>query len=85
MKDLDGKDIRCVFEGKVCYTEREAGIVMNNAKRHHYGIDDKRGKNIPKRKYFCKKCGFYHLTHYTYFGKTNKAKYYELKFYDLYS
>ncbi len=83
MKDLSGNDIRCFAEGKICYTEREAGIVINNAKRHHYGNDVKRGKNIPKRKYFCNVCGFYHLTHYKYFADDKMIDYNERKFYAL--
>ena len=83
MKDLYGNDIRCYSVGKVCYTAREAGGVINNARRHHYSTDDKRGKNIPKRKYYCKECGFYHLTHYKSFADPGIIDYNERKFYAL--
>ena len=85
MKAMYGNDIRCYAEGKICFTEREAGIAINNARRHHYGNDDKRGKNIPKRKYFCTECGFYHLTHYKYFVADNKINYNERKFYAIWN
>ena len=57
MKDKFEKEIRCESEGKICYTEREAGNTLNGA-RHH----GNRAKKIPKRKYFCKECGCFHLT-----------------------
>lgn len=79
MKDLFGNDIRCYTECKVCYTEREAGSILNNTSRHNKF----RGKNIPKRKYFCAACGFYHLTHYKYFADDKKISYNERKFYAL--
>lgn len=52
MRTSDGNKIRCWSAGKICYTEREAGAVINNARRHHYGNDDKRGKHIPKCKFY---------------------------------
>lgn len=61
--------------GKVCYTEREAGAVINSAKRSRSGI--RRGErvnvrsgrqNIPKRKYHCPVCGMWHVTHYSYYN-----------------
>ena len=79
MKDLFGNDIRCYTECKVCYTEREAGSILNNTRRHNKF----RGKNIPKRKYFCAARGFYHLTHYKYFADDKKISYNERKFYAL--
>jgi len=57
MKDEFARDIRCEIEDKICYTEREANEALNGAKSHN-----NRSKKIPVRKYFCKKCGFYHLT-----------------------
>lgn len=45
--------------GKLCYTESEAGGIVNSLKHRH-----KRSGNgdIPKRYYFCDICGMYHLT-----------------------
>lgn len=57
MKDSSGNDIVCESEGKICYTEREANETLNSA-RHH----GNRSKKIPVRKYFCKECGYFHLT-----------------------
>jgi|GEM_PF-3624019 hypothetical protein len=57
MKDEFEREIRCESEGKICYTEREANEALNSA-RHH----GNRAKKTPKRKYFCKKCGYFHLT-----------------------
>ena len=45
----------CSKTGKRCYSEREAADTIRIAKKHH-------GKYSPKRKYFCKYCGFWHLT-----------------------
>ena len=57
MKDWFGKDIICESEGKICYTEREANEALNSFRHHRI-----RAKKTPKRKYFCKKCGCFHLT-----------------------
>ena len=57
MTDDFGNNIICESEGKICYTETEANNALNGAKHH-----GNRVKKIPKRKYFCKKCGYYHLT-----------------------
>ena len=54
---------RCKVSGKLCFTERAAGAVLNSFKHHHSGRSKK--NLIPRRKYFCKSCGFYHLTHIT--------------------
>lgn len=34
MKTIDGDYVMCIFTGKICYTEREAGIVINERRRH---------------------------------------------------
>ena len=57
MKDEFARDIRCEIEDKICYTEREANEALNGAKSHN-----NRSKKIPVRKYFCKECGYFHLT-----------------------
>jgi hypothetical protein len=70
MKTVDGNYVVCGFSGKICYTEREAGLVINGCKRHVY-VGNRRwaksahgnSKSIPRRKYYCKDCGFYHVTH----------------------
>ncbi|GEM_PF-1759328 len=66
MNDADGTAIRCFWEGKICYTAREAGFILN-AVRHRCNFNGRRicrGKNMPRRKYYCERCQFYHLTHY---------------------
>lgn len=70
MKTVEGINITCVNTGKVCYTEREAGVVINNCRKHvHAGshrwikADHSNSKNIPRRKCYCKDCGYYHVTH----------------------
>ena len=67
MKDGFGREIRCESTGKICYTEREAGEILNMPKRHSHSNE------IPKRKYFCEKCGCYHLTHQTFY-KSDKPQ-----------
>jgi len=70
MKTNDGNYVICAFAGKICYTEREAGLVINGCKKHvhmgnHHWAKAAHGnsKSIPRRKYYCKDCGYYHLTH----------------------
>lgn len=70
MRTVEGLYITCENSGKVCYTEREAGTVINNSKKHvhagnHHWIKAgySNSKNIPRRKYYCKECGYYHVTH----------------------
>ncbi|MBQ5492065.1 MAG: hypothetical protein IIT68_08445 [Treponema sp.] len=64
-----GNYVMCETSGKVCYTEREAGGVINGCKKHlnagnSRSVKAGHGKNIPRRKYFCKVCGFYHVSHF---------------------
>ena len=54
--------IYCKVTGKRCFSEREAGEHINYFKNTHFKWSH-RGKNIPCRKYYCKECGYYHLTH----------------------
>ena len=51
---------KCEITGKRCYTEKEADEALN--KNHHR--KSCRAKTIPKRKYLCRECGFWHLTHF---------------------
>ena len=55
-------ELYCEVSGKRCYTEREAGETIRYFKNNRVGWNN-RGKHIPNRKYYCKECGFYHLTH----------------------
>ena len=70
MKTIEGNYVMCSSAGKICYTEREAGIVINGCKKHIYmggrhWAKSSHGhfKSIPRRKYYCKDCGYFHLTH----------------------
>ena len=70
MKTNEGNYVMCIFTGKICYTEREAGLVINGCKKHFYAGHGRwaksahgNSKSIPRRKYYCKDCGFYHVTH----------------------
>lgn len=57
------RDLRCESTGKICYSKKEAGIALNRAKKHYHSDDESNAsKKIPKRKYYCEKCGHYHLT-----------------------
>jgi|WetSurMetagenome_2_1015567.scaffolds.fasta_scaffold128020_3 hypothetical protein len=74
----------CPDCGKRCYSEREANSALKAAKR---GTSTRMSgktivirsgsKNIPKRKYFCKYCGTYHLTHLPYYKVRREKKEYE--------
>jgi C4-type Zn-finger protein len=48
--------LKCPVCNKRCYSSRHADEVIGYAKNHN------RNNKIPKRKYYCKDCGFYHLT-----------------------
>lgn len=70
MKTIEGNYVMCSSAGKICYTEREAGIVINGCKKHSYmggrhwaKSSHGHSKSIPRRKYYCKDCGYFHLTH----------------------
>jgi hypothetical protein len=58
----DEKNI-CEPTGKICYSQREAGIMLNSLKnsRHRW---NNRNKIIPLRSYRCEYCNTFHLTHY---------------------
>ena len=90
MKTSEGNYVMCFFAGKICYTAREAGIVINNCKKHVYLGKGRYGKNahgngyskaIPRRKYFCKECGFYHVTHLALYNTKSLNYAWEEKFY----
>lgn len=49
----------CEETGKICYSEKEAGNLIRYFKTHKKNAE----KEIPKRSYFCRSCGTFHLTH----------------------
>lgn len=47
--------------GKQIYSERDAGIIINACRRHNH----RTAKGYtPKRKYFCRVCRGWHVTHF---------------------
>lgn len=69
--DFSTKKNICKFSGKIMYSRRDAGNVINGfGALHNCGKRKSlshlyRGDNKPNRMYFCEKCGAYHVTHYT--------------------
>ncbi len=61
MTNADGETVLCTECGKICYTKREAGSIINSLKRHRNSTRLGRNKEFPRRKYFCTYCGYYHL------------------------
>ena len=45
----------CMSTGKVCYSRRDAGVALARCKHS-------KSNRIPRRIYYCKECGWYHLT-----------------------
>lgn len=77
MKNQNGGSIICDQTGKVCYSGREAGTVITVARKNVYcgygitrALHYPRKKNIPRRKYVCGFCGYYHVTHMSEFGNS---------------
>ena len=69
MQEIQGGEKRfCETTGKICYSRREAGNILNYTKRNKFG------RNIPKRCFFCEDCGTWHLTHLTRFGERKTKK-----------
>lgn len=88
MKTEDENKMTCIKSGKICYSEREAGIIINGCKKHIYirhGIPVKsshgNSKAIPRRKYICPDCGFYHVTHQPKFTHDDRSYDWEERFY----
>lgn len=54
----------CFESGKRCYTREQAGRFINMTKGYNHKRHTK-NKQIPKRCYYCKDCGMWHLTHYS--------------------
>lgn len=55
---------KCAKSGKIMYSKREAGIVINGIKGHKTSSHLYRGDSKPQRMYYCEYCGAYHVTHY---------------------
>ena len=57
--------VRCSVEGKICYSSRGADYILNHVRGrcHSSGRRNCRGKEMPRRKYYCSACESYHLTH----------------------
>lgn len=72
MKDKNGEFIYCEATNKICYTTKEAGAIINDCKKHSYKRWGNEPKNKPKRKYYCKDCGFFHVTHMKSYCKNAK-------------
>jgi hypothetical protein len=49
----------CTETGKICYSEREAGTILNCSKKAHNKSNHKKKLT---RKYRCNACGTWHLT-----------------------
>lgn len=77
---VDERNIKWCSEcDKRCYSEREAGSILNSCKRHRNSDHCGRNKELPRRKYWCNSCGHYHLTHYREWSSVDCTK--EDKFY----
>ena len=94
MRTEEGTYVMCIFTGKICYTEREAGHVINSCKKHVYLGHGRCGKSshgtgsskaIPRRKYYCKDCGYYHVTHKALYDTDSLTRAWEDVFYNEYS
>lgn len=76
----DGVEL-CPVSGKRCYSEREAGSIVNSCHRHRSSDHLGRNKDLPRRKYFCSDCGSYHLTHLAKYDKDSYGAAWKAKFY----
>lgn len=74
----------CESTGKRCYNGREAGHIINQLKKHHLGAGVGKNRDFPRRKYYCKKCGCYHLTKIPKFTKDSLNCAWEDRFYQEY-
>lgn len=84
MQNKETKKTICLVSGKVCLSAREAGEIINNAKKHYSHRSFSNSPSIPRRKYFCKECGCYHVTHYLKAKNVKKERELETKFYNEY-
>lgn len=75
MKDLNGNPKICERTQKICYTQKEAGLIINRCRKHGYKKWGVEQKNKPMRKYHCEFCKCWHTSHYkSYFGNNPKNK-----------
>ena len=75
MKDLNGNPKICERTQKICYTQKEAGLIINSCRKHGYKKWGVEQKNNPMRKYHCEFCKCWHTSHYkSYFGNNPKNK-----------
>ena len=72
--NIEGEKKRCEKSGKIMYTKREAGTIINGIKGHKNSSHMYRGTNKPQRMYYCEYCNSYHVTHYNNKMKTRKEK-----------
>ena len=93
MRTKDGNYVICYFSGKICYSQREAGMVITGCKKHFYAgkrhwVKSAHGtgssKSIPRSKYYCKDCGYYHVTHIKNYRTDNQSPTKEDKFWKEY-
>lgn len=78
--NYDGYEL-CPVSGKRCYSEREAGRIVNSCHRHRSNDHLDRNKDLPRRKYFCPDCGTWHLTHLAIYDKDSYGADWETRFY----
>ena len=52
----------CSVSGKVCLTKSEAGSIINNNHNRRWKWAHQ-GKTVPSRKYYCRDCGSWYVTH----------------------
>ena len=61
----------CETSGKICYSRKKAGEVVNLYHRRRYRLESgrkgRKGDCIPQRVYFCEDCKTYHVTHLKYY------------------
>lgn len=76
-ESLDEKETYtyCEETGKICYSERKAGEILNSMKYHKQKNRRISKGTRPCRKYFCYYCNSYHLTSLPVFHK--EYRYYE--------
>ena len=74
MKKDSGELKKICENGKVCFSEREALKTIKIAMKHHkhHGHDQ-----IPKRAYYCSRCGCFHVSHFTSYQSQSTKNYNE--------
>lgn len=82
--ELEEEITYCEVSGKRCYNEREAGRILNSMKHHRKSDHLGRNKELPRRKYYCKDCGCFHLTKKPLYDKESRTYGWEKQFYTEY-